>query len=105
SDRTAQVMDVATGQILRTLRGHREPILAVGFPPRGEELFVVDKSQVVLWGLAHPQEALTFRAGTGRQFTATFSPDSQYVAAGGGKDIHIWHAGTGELRATLRGHT
>jgi WD40 repeat protein len=104
ADTMLHILGLKTGQILRTVRGHRKPITAVAFHPQKNQVFAADADRVTLWDLAHPQEYLSLPTSSSAYFTPAFSWDSQYLAAPSSKAIRVWKADTGELKTTLLGH-
>ena len=120
SDRRVTLRDSATGKVLRTLSGHRGPILALAFSPDGKALATGDMilegrsessggrvgwrevaGEVRLWDVATGQPIRTFAGQRNGLGAVAISPDGSKVAGGTATTgvIRVWDAPTG---ATLR---
>lgn len=121
-DRRVTLWDVATGEVLRTLSGHRGPILALAFAPDGKTLATGDtihegriessggrigwkaiSGEVKLWDLATGQPRRTF-TGLGHGIGAVaVSPDGTRVAGATyyGGITRVWDASTGVTLKTF----
>jgi WD40 repeat protein/serine/threonine protein kinase len=115
-DKTLRLWDVATNRPRATLLADAKRgawIMALAYSSDGKALATAEQFWLVK--LRDPdtgQERLTLDGTSGGEWTSygatsvSFSPDNQLLAVGGtdGK-VKLWNAATGELRATLRGHT
>jgi WD40 repeat protein len=115
-----RLWDVATGKQRAVLEGHTVGVHTVAFAPDGRSLVSVagdtaaglaggENSEVKIWDIAGLQEryGLDETDGTGFVAGVAFSPDSRLLALAAQGDTTLqWRdLSTGELRATLRGHT
>jgi WD40 repeat protein/beta-lactamase regulating signal transducer with metallopeptidase domain len=105
-DKTVRLRDAATGQVLRTLRGHGDVVSHVGFSPDGKYLSTASFDKTVkLWSVGDGKELFTLTGHTNWVFSAAFSPDGNLLATSGyDKTIRLWYARTGKPVATLEGH-
>lgn len=51
---TAQVMDVASGRVLRAVGGHRAPVIDLAVAPDGEHVVTSGREHVIGWRVAEP---------------------------------------------------
>src|SRR5262249_5530519 len=82
SQRTVQVWDATTGQVVLTLRGHQDIVYRVLYSPDGRRLASAsfDRS-TKLWDATTGQELLTLPA-IGREDALAFSPDGRVLITG-----------------------
>jgi WD40 repeat protein len=93
-DDVIRLLEVATGNLLGTLTGHKQAVLSVVFSPDGKTLATAsDDSTLRLWNVATQQELLTIRRLGGGLRGLTFSPDGQVLVGGGSFSLQ-----TGGLR-------
>jgi WD40 repeat protein/tetratricopeptide (TPR) repeat protein len=109
------VWNLATRQVVQTLRGHNDSAVGVVFSPDGRHLASGGSmnsrrgSEVTVWDMATGQEVLTLRGHSDEVLAVAFSPDGRRLASGGGKryfpgELRIWDAATGQGPLTLAGH-
>ena len=105
-DRSIRLWDVATGRELHTLRGHTQAVQGLSFSADNKLLVAREwaLSSPRLWDVASGREYL-FRGGRSLCSTAALSLDGKIVATASGHDVHLWDASSGDLLATLEGHT
>jgi WD40 repeat protein/serine/threonine protein kinase len=104
---TAQVRicDVASGQILRTLAGHKGYFYTLAFSPDGKWLAAGgDDALVKIWDTGTGREALVLKNQGRLVLGVAFSPDSKRLAATSREDVRVWDVKTGEELLCMRGH-
>jgi WD40 repeat protein len=92
NERVIKLWDVASGKLLRTLRGHKSWISNVAFSPDGRTLAssggVMDGDDwdptIKLWDVATGRELRTLTGNLGRVTSVAFSPDGRTLASGSG---------------------
>jgi WD40 repeat protein/serine/threonine protein kinase/Flp pilus assembly protein TadD len=95
--------DAASGERLRTLRGHKHLVQSAAFSPDSQRLVTTSLDGTAkVWQVATGTELRTLpvqAAPAVREVStsATFSPDGKLVATAGGKGIEVWDA-TGDGR-------
>ncbi|KAI1353157.1 vegetative incompatibility protein HET-E-1 [Xylaria sp. FL0043] len=91
---------------LRTMEGHADSVLSVGFSPNGRIVASGSADTTVrLWSAATGEILQTLRGHTSSVFAITFSPDGTIVASGSTNGTALlWSATTGERLQTLKGH-
>jgi serine/threonine protein kinase len=121
-DGTIKLWDAASGQELRTLKGHTRAVYTLVFSPDGTHLTSGSPDGTIkLWDTAGDRELRTIKAQTGPRnelFDAkwdgnrlgmgslVFSPDGGRLASGSDEGtIKLWDATGGQLLRPLKGHT
>lgn len=109
-DNLIRLMDAATGQVVRVLRGHSCYVYAIAFSPDGSSLVSGGKDQATrLWNTATGQQIARLDSDTQNpqnSWSAAFSPDGKYLAtASGDGSVMLWEYPSQRLLRTLRGHT
>jgi WD40 repeat protein len=105
-DRTIEVREVASGDVLARLRGHGDKVTCLAFSPDGSILASGSADNTVkLWNTTTGKERLTFRGHGNWVYAVAFSPDGRNVASGGyDRTIIVWDPRNGDPWTTLRGH-
>jgi WD40 repeat protein len=102
--------DAATGQLRRTLQGHKKSVRALAYAPDGAWLATTSDEKganVRLWELVSGEERATFKGHRAAVHTVAFSPDGKLLASGGaggkeGGEVRLWHVPTGASAGLLR---
>ena len=94
---------VADGQLLRTIRGHRDTLYALALSPDGTLIATGSyDQQIKLWSVQTGEERKTLRGHNGAVFALAFRPDGQILAsASADRTIKLWDVATGQRRDTL----
>jgi WD40 repeat protein len=104
-----QIWNVRTGQLLRTISGHRCGDALLVTPPgsSGERIIRgTDNGFIEVWDLQTDAELHYFKAHARVIQCLAVSPDGQRLASGGNDGmIQLWDLQTGENLAKLEGHT
>jgi hypothetical protein len=105
-DRTVKLWDVATGQELATLEGHKARITSIAFSPDGKKLASGSWDRTVkLWDVTTGQDFANFNEHTSKVFCVAFSPDGKKLASGSeDRTVKLWDVVTTQELATLKGH-
>jgi WD40 repeat protein len=103
-DGSAMLWDAATGERVRTLRGHDGAVFCVAFSPDGQRIVTGSRDrEAKVWDVVTGHQLFTLSGHSGRIFSVTFSPDGQRIAtAGDDQTARVWAAGDGELLAIKR---
>jgi WD40 repeat protein len=106
-DTTIKIWNVATGQVIRTLKGDSQDVLSVAFSPDGKTLGSGSWDKTIkIWNVATGQEIRTLKGHSLVVNPVTFSPDGRTLASGSRDDtIKIWNVATGQEIRTLKGHS
>jgi WD40 repeat protein len=102
-DRTIKLWQVATGELITTLTGHKLNITTIAFNIDGILASASADGTIGIWQNNIMQRQLTGHIGS---VTAiAFSPDGQILASGGeDRSIRLWDTQTGVCLQTLPGH-
>lgn len=109
-DGTLRLWDAQSGNALRTLLGHTQPVTRVAFRPDGKRLASAgNEGTVRIWDVESGRCLRTLTpAKTGRVVAIAFSPDGGSVVSAGaypGYAVKLWDAETGHEKRELRGPT
>jgi hypothetical protein len=93
-DQTVKVWDAASGQELRTVKGHTNVVRSVSFSPDGTRLASASDDQTVrLWDAASGQELRTLKGHALQVMGVAFSSDGTRLAsASRDKSVRLWDA-------------
>jgi WD40 repeat protein/serine/threonine protein kinase len=111
------LLDAVSGEVVRTLRGHGSPVVAVAFSPDGRRLasggLEADegKGELKVWDVADGREVFTVPGSQGGVTALAFSPDGARLAAAEANhplsdepaEVRLLDAATGAVVRTLRG--
>lgn len=111
-DRTVRVWDLHTGRVLRTLQGHTQGIMGVGFSPDGAQLSSGGQDgQIRLWRatVGNSYELTHVQNGHSKDVTSvTYSADGQLLASSSlDQTTRLWDVALNQMRprGILHGHT
>jgi len=98
----AAIFQVATGNLVQKLEGHRNVIRALVWAPDGKTIVTgADDSTVRFWDPQTGELKHTLLADSGEGGLA-FSPDGKTLASGGPGFVKLWNAETRELVRAIR---
>ena len=106
-DEAIYILDVATGKVQRTLRGHVNGIFSVKFSGDGKVLATAgsQEGEIILWDFATGRKLQTLQPKTDRIWEVAFSPDFKALVSGGEDGmIRLWDVATGKEFRKFRGH-
>lgn len=98
ADKTLILWDVASGQPIRTLRGHTKRVESVAFSPDGQTALSGSwDNTLILWDVANGEPLHTFTEHGGSVFSVAFSPNRQTALSGSYDDtLILWSIQTEE---------
>jgi WD40 repeat protein len=105
-DCTIRLWNIASGQCVKTLKGHANGIWSVAFHPSGDLLVSgSNDSTVKLWNPHTGQSIRTLRGYSTGIKSLAFSPDGEtLVSSGDNKKINLWSLASGTCQRTFEGH-
>ncbi|WP_404790488.1 NB-ARC domain-containing protein [Altericista sp. CCNU0014] len=106
-DCTIRLWNIASGQCVKTLKGHPNGVWSVAFHPSGNLLVSgSNDSTVKLWNPQTGQSLRTLKGYSTGIKSLAFSPDGQYlVSSGDNKKINLWSLTAGECLRSVEGHS
>jgi WD40 repeat protein len=91
---TVKIWDVSTGEVLKTLHGHKGDVRASIFSPDPEGRWVAaagEDSTVKIWDSRSGTLIHSFRGHTGLVSSLAFSPDGRWLySASRDKTVKVW---------------
>ena len=107
-DGKIKLWEVASGRLIRTLRGHTQDVNAVAFSPDGAYVLSGGggDASVKLWDIATGQFIRFFIGHTRAVASVAFSPDGKRIASGSfDHTVRLWDVATGKLVREFKGHS
>jgi len=103
----AMVRDIATGNVIHTLVGHKSSIDTLAYSADGKWLATAGLDQsVIIWDAKTGQELKTLTGHKGSVYPVAFSPVGQRVLSGDATGVAIlWDAESGKELQVLSGHS
>ncbi len=105
-DRTVRLWDVASGNDVRVLKGHKGGVLTVAFRPDGLWLATAGRDRtIMIWDVSTGREVRTLHGHSGAVTSVAWSPDgSRLVSGSTDGTVRTWDATSGAEVLRLRGH-
>ena len=100
-----RLIDVDTGRVLNTLRGHTDDVGGVAFSPDGTLASGSADGTIRLWDTTTGQLKQALEGHTDDVGGVAFSPDGTLASGSADGTIRLWDTTTGQLKQTLEGHT
>jgi RNA polymerase sigma factor (sigma-70 family) len=113
-DNTVRLVDVQTGELTGTLKGHEDAVAGLSFSPDGKTLASTGgqyDTTIRYWEVATGKLRLTVNKakeeskdgteaidGDWQTWPVAFSPDGKILARGRGAEVKFWDARTGEVK-------
>ena len=109
-----RLLDMDTGKVIQTLRGHADAVSSISFRPDGKTLASTSKDATArLWDVDSGEQIYALAGYDKTTWRVFFYPNGLPLATGfqhpsshdHDKDIHLWDLRTGQLKKKLSGHT
>lgn len=100
---TATLIDVATGEIINTLEGHRDTLYAAELSPDGSILATAGyDANIILWDARAGKQLRKIAGHNGAIFDVCFSADGKVLlSASADETVKIWDVASGQRLDTL----
>jgi len=97
-----KLWDVASGEVIRSLKAHWDGITSCAFSADGQRYLSGSHDNLLkLWDGASDKEIRIFRGHSNRVRACAFSPDGQRLLSGSDdKTLKLWDAASGECLRT-----
>ncbi|MBM84377.1 MAG: hypothetical protein CMJ78_27805 [Planctomycetaceae bacterium] len=99
-DLLVYVWDTSSGELLRSLKGHTDEVMSVGFSVDGLQVASGSRDKTVrLWDVQSGKQLKTFRGHSDWVWSVRLLPDGRRLMSGGGSNggsIRTWDILTGE---------
>ena len=107
SNNAIRLLDVATGEEKKILKGHTKNVKSMAFSPNGRILASGSWDKTVrLWDVATGTHKKTLKGHRKSVNSMAFSTDGQLLAtASRDHTVCLWDTNTGKRKKTLKGHT
>jgi WD40 repeat protein len=107
SNGSVQLLDSASGRVLRTLADEHQGVRAIAFDRSGKRVATGNSDgTAVVWDVASGRPLQTVAGHNGIVDSVAFSPDGRALATAGEDALaKLWDLRTGALLLTLTGHT
>ncbi|GEM_PF-988488 len=91
-DQTIWIIDLATGKRIIVLEGHQSTVTGVDWSPDGTKLASSGNwdLKIILWDMSTYQMIKSIEFGD--PWVIAFSPNGQYIAAGGADGVYVYNA-------------
>ncbi|MCI0564739.1 MAG: hypothetical protein MN733_40245, partial [Nitrososphaera sp.] len=105
-DGTIKVLDLMTGQVLRTLTGHNDGVISGAITSDGQLAISASVDNTLkVWDLATGHELRTLKGHADAVDSVMITPNGQCaVSASSDKTLKVWDLITGQELRTLKGH-
>jgi WD40 repeat protein len=98
------IWDIATGELLRRIDGHKDRVLSLAFSPDGKWLASGGFDQTArVWDTTGGLTLQTLDGPKDRVHNVAFSLDGRWLAASSGETLCVWRSPTWKLLHTLKG--
>jgi len=106
SDRTVKLGDINTGQCLKSLHGHLNPVCAIAVSSDSQVLASASCDGIKLWSADTGESIATLRGGVNQITSLTFSPNGEVLISGSSTGtIELWSVSSQKRLTTLQQHT
>jgi WD40 repeat protein len=106
ADQTVRLWDLASGETIRVLKGHRGAVNAVALSPDGGTVVSGGADRTMrLWDRVSGKEKRTLTGHSDWVWSVAFSPDGKRVLSGSAdRTMRLWDVKTGKEVRTFGGH-
>ncbi len=105
-DRKLKLIEIDTGEEIRTFIGHTELVNSINLNPSGNQFITAAWDGTIrIWDIASGLQVRKIAAHEGGVYNARFDRSGKYIVSGGDDFlVKLWNSETGELISELAGH-
>lgn len=105
-DSKLKLIEIDTGEEIRTFIGHTGLINSINLNPAGDKLITSSWDGTVrIWDLSSGLQEKKIKAHQGMVYNAKFDPEGKYIVSGGDDFlVKLWDAASGALISQFAGH-
>ena len=106
-DNAIKVLNLASGDCLRTLEGHSEPVTSVALSADGRTIISGSaEGTIKVWDLESGDCLRTLQGHSWRVSSIALSADGRTIVSGSGDTtVKVWDLASGDCLRTLEGHS
>jgi WD40 repeat protein len=95
------IYDIATSEIIETLRIQKTAVGAIAFDPPGNSLAGTSSEGIWIWDLGNDSVLTTFQISAPPPYFIAWSPDGHRLAVSGDDFVEIWNVENSQLTTSL----
>jgi WD40 repeat protein len=105
ADDTIKIWDLASGQLLRSLRSGQHGVTSVAVTPNGRQVVSAGYKTIRVWDLTSGQLLRSMDGHTDVVNSVAVTPDGQQIVSGSkDKTIKVWDLASGQQLRSMEGH-